>query len=438
MDYWQRLGIAPTRDRAAIRRAYVERMKTPPGSGTRDWLEELRVAYRNALAQAGDEPAVAGGLADSSAREAWGRSVMGRVRWLWLLLVLLLAALVWIASTPGARVQLPSLPPPGPEGVPFETALRNLFRLRLPPRPGSSREEMDRWVDRIADLEYRHFPSGPPPDASIEVYYVIESNGVVSLARISESGYGHPAFEQAVASHFRQLRFAPDESHGTSRFHYRYAPQRRPRPEASVLEQLKQRRADFDAVYRRHRILELPAGTQVAMEFRIEPDGRVSSAKLRSPQLATPAFEQELAAILRRERFPANPRFLSTQHVYQADLVVPPVERARPISDINAMEAQLNASFRKVQLRFFGNKRLPPGAALTARYIVEPGGSVSDAYIVSSGFRSPAFEQAILDVLRSMQYAPRPQVAPTRFAVQLGDPEIRQEPMRPGASVSPD
>lgn len=435
MNYWQMLGIAPTNDRAAIRRAYAARIAAMCAADARRDFDELRAAYHAALSQVASAPgqmACEPGLSMSHFRP----------RKPWLLMTLLASAVAialgtaWLsgpAETFGRLRQSMAalIPAPAPDAKPLDTAMRDLFRFTRPARPVQNSTEQQALSEELQALERSYYPQGAPTDVMLTVYYVVEPDGRIPLVRLQSSSYGNPAFEEAVLDVFRRLPYPADSRYGTSRFHYQHGWKARPaaaarklRPLESVAPQLKQREADYAALLRRHRGVDAPPGSQAEVSFQVEPDGSVSAATLKSATFTKPTLQAELLDLVRSERFPANPEYAPASYTQQ--FVVPPLSSAdaRPVADVERRRGQQEAAFQRAFVRYFGENPATPGMALEAEYTVEPDGSVSAAHIRSSSFHHVQFEQAIVEALRGQRFQPRPgSVPPTNFLAQIGDPD---------------
>ena len=157
---------------------------------------------------------------------------------------------------------------------------------------------------------------------------------------------------------------------------------------------------------------------RVRVVLSIDPEGRVIEARTEESGFANPAFEQALLEEVRRTRYPADERYVTAEFSYWFSSSRP--QPLRPVQELDAHRAHLVERIGEQARRIFAGTPPPAGARLRAAFTVTPQGRVERARIESSGFRSAAFDGAVLAEIRALRFAPDTRYAPTDFWYEFG------------------
>ncbi|HKY92620.1 MAG TPA: hypothetical protein VJM11_16345 [Nevskiaceae bacterium] len=331
-------------------------------------------------------------------------------------------------------------------------------------------------LDAVAQRFYAK--KKPPTGATVDVQYVVTRAGAVEGVTVIASGYGNPAFDTAVADAVKSFAFPSNDRYALTPFVLRYgdlggtgtigltveatkslaqAPATAP-PSATAstpparppsdpffesireikplpprpLEQVRDAKLDrgrFDLVYRKFfPTTDADPSASLELAFVIQTDGRVTDVKPQSSTFRNAAFEAAIAAEMAKLRFQDDPRYGPTRFTWKFTGVNQNTGRPpRPLSDVETGAAR-DDKFRAVVAQFYGQQRPPEGARIDLAYTVERDGTVSAAKVTKSTFENPAFEAAMVEVLKNLTFAPSTEYAATGFTLSYGDLTPKPQP----------
>ncbi|MGH8515903.1 MAG: hypothetical protein ACREUE_00445 [Panacagrimonas sp.] len=157
------------------------------------------------------------------------------------------------------------------------------------------------------------------------------------------------------------------------------------------------------------------ATMRVAM--RVASDGRVMDARVLDSDFHHPEFEAAFIDEVKRTKYPDDERYRPTEFGFEFRSVKPLPQR--PLAEIEALREPLLARIEKRRRAIFAEASMPEKAQLRVLYRVSPRGTVDEAKVESSTFRSTAFERAVIDEIRRQRFAAAPGYAPTRYAFEF-------------------
>lgn len=342
--------------------------------------------------------------------------------------------------------------------------------IKRSPRPLSDVVAMQSTMSERLDAVSHHFHSAkkPPKGARIEVQYVVARTGKVESADIFSSTFDDPGFDAAIAETVKAFTFAPNDRYALTPFLLAYqAPDPAPgytltnqktillapppastpalpneyvvepphaatllRPLAAVRE-AKIDQAALDRLYRKfHPAADAPSSAKLEVSFMIQPDGRVTDAKVRTSDFHNDGFETAFAATVEKWRFPAEPRYRPTPFTWtftgvDANTGRPP----RPLGDIVTASPERDQQLGQVYDRFYrGTGTTPPeGAQIVMVYTVERDGSVSGVKVRKSTFQNPDYDSAMVEAVKAFRFPPGSGYAATPFTLTYGAREKPKE-----------
>lgn len=208
---------------------------------------------------------------------------------------------------------------------------------------------------------------------------------------------------------------------------------RRARPRIDVTSLQKAYAPRFDRVLRRFYPVEQDApDAEMKVIFTVASDGRVVDAHAEDSSFHNPAFEAALVEEMKRTKYPDDDRYRTTGFVFQfrSAKPLPP----RPIAEIQAMHASLEARIERRRRVIFASAPPPADARITVVYQVSPRGTVDEASVESSSFHSLTFERAVVAEIRKLSFTSNKAYAPSRYSYQYGvrvKHDANEPPKRP-------
>lgn len=317
MDIWSQLGIDPTRDASAIRRAYAARLRQLPAGDGGEAVDRLRDAFRAAMAQDDLEEVRPDGeapLRHGQGMRRWGGSIHVFAA------VVALAVAVFEFRKPIVATVGDFAHAHGYQrsifGKPFALAWRDAFRPMEKggvARPVDSSPEVSAAREAALDALVRvRFGSRPPHDARLDLEYVVQADGTVTMARAKSSTFGDAAFDEAAAAIFLAHPYPPSTQWSATGFIFHYRSPEKHRELADIEAGAATFSEPMNRLVRKFFPQGEPPDRGLVATYLVQPDGTVTDARIGRSTYAMPEFEQAVVSALAERHYPERPDTVAT------------------------------------------------------------------------------------------------------------------------------